>query len=81
MIKNSRYMIIFLALLIAGMSVAVAADIDDTASVSSDVSDAVEVDTTSTVDTQAVASVSEDNNQKIIKETKSVKAMKMTQLS
>ena len=74
MIKNSRYMIIFLALLIAGMSVAVAADIDDTASVSSDVSDAVEVDTTSTVDTQAVASVSEDNNQKIIKETKSVKS-------
>lgn len=67
-------MIIFLALLIAGMSVAVAADIDDTASVSSDVSDAVEVDTTSTVDTQAVASVSEDNNQKIIKETKSVKS-------
>ncbi|AWX32903.1 hypothetical protein [Methanosphaera sp. BMS] len=74
MIKNSRYMIIFLALLIAGMSVAVAADIDDTASASSDVSDAVEVDTTSTVDTQAVASVSEDNNQKIIKETKSVKS-------
>ena len=67
-------MIIFLALLIAGMSVAVAADIDDTASVSSDVSDAVEVDTTSTVDTQAVASVSEDNNQKIIKESKTVKS-------
>ncbi|RAP53738.1 MAG: hypothetical protein BZ137_05855 [Methanosphaera sp. rholeuAM130] len=73
MIKYTKYMIIFLALLIAGMSIAVAADVDDTASASSDVSDAVEVDTTSTVDTQAVASVSEDNNQKIIKESKTVK--------
>ncbi|MDO5825906.1 MAG: hypothetical protein Q4Q22_05960, partial [Methanosphaera sp.] len=35
--------------------------------------DTVEVDTTTTADTQVVASVGEDNNQKILKESKTVK--------
>ena len=70
---NKKHIVIFLALLVACMSIAVATDADD-ATISSDVTDAVEADSTTTVQTQAVTSVSEDNNYKTIeKENKTVK--------
>ena len=57
---NKKYMLVFIALLVACMSIVVAADVDD-ATLGSDVSDTVQVDSISTADTQqAVASASED---------------------
>ena len=73
MFKKTKYLLIFITILIACMSIAVAANTNDT-TVCTDVADTVEVDTITTADTQAVASVNEDNNYKTLeKESKTVK--------
>ena len=73
MFKKTKYLLIFITILIVCMSIAVAANTNDT-TVSSDVADTVEVDTTSTADTQVATNVNEDNTDKnIVKESKEVK--------
>ena len=69
---NKKHMIIFLALLVACMSIAVAADTADTTTADSQVSDTIEADTTNTIQTQATTNANEDNN-KITKENKNIK--------
>lgn len=71
MSKLNKYVIVFLALLIACMSVAVAADSADSMDVSADDVDVVVSDSTTSTDLQVSNSVSEDNN--LVKETKNVK--------
>ena len=69
---NKKHIVIFLALLVACMSIAVAADTADTTTADSQVSDTIEADTTNTIQTQATTNANEDNN-KITKENKKIK--------
>ena len=64
---NKKHIVIFLALLVASMRIAVAADTADTTTADSQVSDTIEADTTNTIQTQATTNANEDNNNKITK--------------